>query len=542
MAAASGASSRESKNWRASVTVSAQTSVIDLSVDAHGARLGAKARAAAIGARRVAAIAAQKDAHVQLVFLALEPGEEAVDAGEIGVRLALDDGVALLGGELPEGHVQGNAARAGETLQVLPKLAITGLGPRLDDAFVDGLAAIGNDQVEVEVDGIAEALAARAGAVRIVERKQARLGLLIDEAALLALEAIAEDDALGFRMRLRGRKFEDGFALAVAIADFHGVGQTRADFGGDDQAIDQHVDGLGEIDIEQSFRGREFVHPAGLVEAIESALLEIEQGLLDAGTCGRLCRRGRCGWRLSRRLLRWFREGQAKEHVKAAAGLECEHSGGDVVDGVATDFGAATGAESAAGAGVQQPQIIVNFGGGCHRGPRIARGVFLLDGNGRGDAGDFIDVRLFDALQELPRVGGERFDVSPLAFGVDGVESQAGFAGAGDAGDHGDGVVGNVEADVFEIVYTRARNDDGGGLVDDRCCGRCGGGHGDFGLIWLISQGHLRRAFTGACSARVLYSRDFGVNPNEKLYVAGRGAANEAARAEGSGAGGKRWK
>ncbi len=230
---------------------------------------------------------------MQLVFLALEPGEEAVDAGKVGVLVAFNDGVALLGGELAKRDVHGNAAGAGEALQVLPKLAITGLGPGLDDAFVDGFAAIGDDQVDIEVDGIAEALAARAGAVRIIEGEQARLGLLIGEAALLALEAIAEDDALGFGMRLRGRKFEDGFALAFAIADLHGVGQARADVGRDDQAIDHHVDGLGEIDVEQGFRGREFVHLAGLVEAIESALLEIEQGLLDAGTRGRLRGRGR---------------------------------------------------------------------------------------------------------------------------------------------------------------------------------------------------------------------------------------------------------
>ncbi len=53
-----------------------------------------------------------------------------------------------------------------------------------------------------------------------------------------------------------------------------------------------------------------------------------------------------------------------------------------------------------------------------------------------------VDVRLFDALQELAGVGGERFDVAALAFGVDGVEGERGFAGAGDAGDDGEGVVG----------------------------------------------------------------------------------------------------
>jgi hypothetical protein len=46
-------------------------------------------------------------------------------------------------------------------------------------------------------------------------------------------------------------------------------------------------------------------------------------------------------------------------------------------------------------------------------------------------------------------------------------------------------------------------------------------------LKGIPGQGHSpETAFTGACSAKVPYSRDFGVNLNEKLYVAGRGAAN----------------
>ena len=46
---------------------------------------------------------------------------------------------------------------------------------------------------------------------------------------------------------------------------------------------------------------------------------------------------------------------------------------------------------------------------------------------------------LLDALEELPRVGGEGFDVAALAFGVDGVKGKRAFAGAGDAGDDGEG-------------------------------------------------------------------------------------------------------
>ena len=46
--------------------------------DAHGARFRAQPRAVAIRADGVAAIAAQKNAHVQLVFFPLEPGERSL--------------------------------------------------------------------------------------------------------------------------------------------------------------------------------------------------------------------------------------------------------------------------------------------------------------------------------------------------------------------------------------------------------------------------------------------------------------------------------
>ena len=53
--------------------------------------------------------------------------------------------------------------------------------------------------------------------------------------------------------------------------------------------------------------------------------------------------------------------------------------------------------------------------------------VFLLDGDGRGDALDGIDKRLVHAVEELPDVRGESFDVAALAFCVEGVEGERGF-------------------------------------------------------------------------------------------------------------------
>jgi len=64
--------------------------------ESNGAGFLAQAGAFALGAESVAAVAAEEDAHVQLVFLALQPGEETLDAGEIGV--AFENLLALAGG------------------------------------------------------------------------------------------------------------------------------------------------------------------------------------------------------------------------------------------------------------------------------------------------------------------------------------------------------------------------------------------------------------------------------------------------------------
>ena len=116
----------------------------------------------------------------------------------------------------------------------------------------------------------------------------------------------------------------------------------------------------------------------------------------------------------------------------------------------------------------QQAQEIVAFGGSGHRRARIPAGILLPDGDRRRDAVDLVDLRLLHALQELARVSRERFDVAPLALGVDGVEGQRRFAGAGDARDHGQLVMGNRQRNVLEVVDARAANPDV--VLHGSCC------------------------------------------------------------------------
>jgi hypothetical protein len=68
------------------------------------------------------------------------------------------------------------------------------LAPRLDRALVDRLRSIGDDQVHVELDDVAEPVARRAGAERVVEREEARLRRFVRNAARAAFETLGELD------------------------------------------------------------------------------------------------------------------------------------------------------------------------------------------------------------------------------------------------------------------------------------------------------------------------------------------------------------
>ena len=64
------------------------------------------------------------------------------------------------------------------------------------------------------------------------------------------------------------------------------------------------------------------------------------------------------------------------------------------------------------------------------RGTGLAR--LLVNGHGRRQAFDQIDVRPLELVQELACVAGEALDVTPLPLGEDGVEGQRALPRAAD--------------------------------------------------------------------------------------------------------------
>src|SRR5206468_5455005 len=172
----------------------------------------------------ISAIAAEKYAHVQLVLFAFEVIEEPANAWK--PPFTLDHQPLLLGIKLRPGHVERQPTLLRETLQLGEERLVFRLGPRLDRALVQRLRRIRDHQVEIEINRVSESLAARASAIWVVERKQARLRLFISNIAALALESLREAQPL-LRFAIAGHSLEDHFAR-LAIADLHRVNNARA--------------------------------------------------------------------------------------------------------------------------------------------------------------------------------------------------------------------------------------------------------------------------------------------------------------------------
>src|SRR6187401_2684835 len=107
-------------------------------------------------------------------------------------------------------------------------------------------------------------------------------------------------------------------------------------------------------------------------------------------------------------------------------------------------------------AGVEDAQVVVDFGHSTDgRAPALARGL-LLDADGRRQAADMFDLRLLHLPEELPGVGGQRLDVAALPFGIDRVECQRTLARAARSAAHGHLFAWHGDADVLQVVLLGA--------------------------------------------------------------------------------------
>ncbi len=229
-------------------------------------------------------------------------------------------------------------------------------------------------------------------------------------------------------------------SLSAVSSEF---GSAGGDVGAHHDAVDHDVDVVGEF-LVQRRRVGDLVEFAVDLDALESLLLKVGEFLAVFALAPAHDRR---------------------EQIKPRA-LRQRHDAVDHLrDGLALDRQPGGRRVGHADARPQQPHVVVDLGDGADGGARIARGGLLLDGDGRRQAVDLVDVRLLHHLEELPRVGRQALDVAALALGIDGVEGERRFARAGQAGEHDQLVARNVEVDVLEVMLARAADGDDAAIL-----------------------------------------------------------------------------
>ncbi len=361
--------------------------------------LGLQPRAAARRARRVRAVARQEHADVHLVRLGLEPVEEALHA--IPVRLARllpahPVGVALhhpalvLLAQIAIGHVERHAALRGHLLQVVLALVIALRLERLDRAIAQRLRLVGDDEPVVDADHAAEAAARIAGADGRVEREARGRRIRVVDVAIGAMQVGGESPC-----------------LAVFLPeDIHA-------------ALSHPQRGLDGLDHARLL-------PRGHLHAVLRDFEPRALAPVDARVALGLQQLGDFLFGEVRRHV----DGKRDHQARIARGRRAiAHLGEDRLGRVAAHGLVALAAEELRGAREEQLQMIVDLRHRPDRRARRAHGIGLVDGDGRRDSLDRIDLRLVHAVEELARVGRERLDIAALSLGVEGVEHERRLSG-----------------------------------------------------------------------------------------------------------------
>ena len=239
---------------------------------------------------------------------------------------------------------------------------------------------------------------------------------------------------LGKRQLLPPHYVDGDQPAGEARRGFHRIGQTAPHVRANHQPVHHHLDGVFFI----------LLHRDGFGQVVDIAVHPHPD---ISGFPGRLEFLG---------VLTLASPDHRRQHLNPGSLLERHHPVDDLIHRLLLDFPAADGAMRDADPGIEQAEIVVDFGDGPHGGTGIFRGGLLVDGNGGRQTFDIIHVRLFHLAQKLAGIGGQAFHVPPLSLGVDGIEGQGGFSRSRQAGKHHQLVPGDFDIHVFQIVFPGA--------------------------------------------------------------------------------------
>ena len=281
-------------------------------------------------------------------------------------------------------------------------------------------------------------VAGRAGPGRVVEGEEPRLGLRDAVAALGAGEPGGEGQLRGWLAAgpsIQARRTRPSERRKGGL---DGLRQAQAQVGTHPKAVDHHLDVVLALEVQ-------------VRRVVQLVDVPIDAGAHEA--LGVQFRQQALVLPLARRDHR----GQQHEPGPLRLGQDLIHHLGD---GLGRQGGPVLRAARFPHPGEEQAQVVVDLGDGPDGGAGVVGGGLLLDGDGRGQALDVVDVRLLHDRQELPGIGREGLHIAPLALGIDGVEGQGRLAGPRKPGEDDEAVPGQVEVDVLEVVGAGAADAD----------------------------------------------------------------------------------
>ena len=124
----------------------------------------------------------------------------------------------------------------------------------------------------------------------------------------------------------------------------------------------------------------------------------------------------------------FFRAGRGEQDGRLTPWIFLEQLIGDRFRGVRAHLASAARAESRAGAGIDQAQVIVNLGDRSDRAARRVHRVALLDGHRRAQPLDLVHIRPRDALHELEHISRQGLQEPAAALLVNRIEKERALA------------------------------------------------------------------------------------------------------------------
>ena len=477
--------------------------------DRHREHLGLEPRAVALRARPEAHVLLDPVARLRRVGLAVaalqvvhEPLERhrvlALAAHPVAVRdedlLAarpVQEPVLLLGRELAPRHVERDLVPLGDRLDHRVVEALAPDRPRDERALLDRERRVRDEQVGVDLELRAEPGAARAGAVRRVEREDARLELGQRDAVVGAREVLGEGQL-----------------------DSPSTTSMTTSPSASDVAVS--TDCVSRCRRSAFITSRSTTTSIVCLNFLSSDDLLLEQPLLAVDLHAREAVAAQLLEDVLVLALAVAHDRRVDRELRAL--VEPQHLLDDLVERLPGDRAPADRAVRPADARVQQPQVVVDLGDRADRRARVARGRLLVDRDRRREPVDRVDVGLLHHLQELARVRGERLDVPALALGVDRVERERRLPRAGEARHAHERVPRDADGDVLQVVLAGAVDDELFGLAHRR--------------VILPSRTDVRwryRSPTCACSTCQL-QKEVGNGRRRSVHRLGRGRARPRGR------------